>query len=102
MRERGALPRDGDQLRLRLFESVPWDGRDPRGLTRGRNVLFLRQEPPCHEVYSDPAQLEFWPVDGHHRRNAEPILIGAAPLVPESKARRRGRRAGGPAHWLEE
>ncbi len=52
--------RDGDQLELDLFPGVPWQGHAPRALTRVKSGLFLRQEPPSHGVYLDPAQLDFW------------------------------------------
>ncbi len=61
MREARDLPHDGDpaQLELNLFPGEPWGGRSPRALTKGSNALFLRPEPPSHEVgYADPDQLE--------------------------------------------
>ncbi len=57
---------DSDQLEFDLWRGVPWGGRPPRYLTRGFSALFLRQEPPCHEVELDPLQLEMWPIEGCH------------------------------------
>ncbi len=91
MRPKWRLPPDGDQLRLDLFKGVPWDGRRPRGLTRVQIELSLRQEPPRHEVYMDPAQLEVWPgsVRPSRRKKAPTGSVGGArSLLPLKKGRR--------------
>lgn len=42
-----------NDLRLR----IPWEGRCPRGLTKGSKLLFLRQEPPKSvSEFVDPEQ----------------------------------------------
>ncbi len=74
---------DGDQLELDLFPGEPWSGLSPRVLTRGNKLLYLRPEPPGHEVACDPAQLELWPIHrpsrkkGHYRRTSvmAPLLL---------------------------
>ena len=46
---RYGTPHVGDQLELALDDQrvrIPWEGRSPRGLTRGFGALFLRQAPP--------------------------------------------------------
>ncbi len=91
MKEASDLLRDGDQLRLDLFRSVPWDGLSPRGLTRGSLGLFSRQKPPRHEVFFDPEQLELWPVEGHTEVRAAPGSPGAVPLGGRVRGPRRGR-----------
>ncbi len=91
MRQHGALPRDGEQYCLRLFEGVPWEGRSPRGLTRGRFALFSSQSAPPHEVFFDREQLEFWPVDGNKEIHTVPLSRGAVPLGMSSRRVRRVR-----------
>ena len=77
-----ALLRDGDQLLLELdWGREPWQGRSPRLLTKAGLALFSRQKPPCHEVFFDPEQLEFWPVDGATLREGPPPIRVGAPLV---------------------
>ncbi len=84
MKVSGEHLRDGDQLRLDLFHDVPWDGRSPRGLTRVGLGLYLRPEPPSHEVYFDPEQLEIWPVDRPPREKSLPTVVcGGASLLLE-------------------
>ncbi len=92
---RDTRPSDGEQLRLDLFAGKPWDGRDPRGLTRIQIELSLRREPGGREVEVDPLQLEMWPVSvkaamREPRRPAvgAPLLL---PLGPFSKKSRTGR-----------
>ena len=81
------------QFELDLFPRVPWDGRSPRGLTRGWNVLPLRQEPLGHEVEADPAQLAMCPVAsrplGKKMRRSE---RGASLLLRCRRGTRRGLR----------
>ena len=87
------VPRDGDQLRLDLFQGEPWDGRSPRYLTRARNALFLRQKPPPHEVRTtDPLQYDLWPAErGEMKRNAPSGHVrDGAPLLFARKRPRRG------------
>jgi len=82
MRRQSGLLRDGDQLRLDLYRGTPWDGISPRGLTRSRKVLFLRQEPPCHEVYKDILQIEMWPEGVATQKQTRPRYAGAPLLLP--------------------
>jgi len=97
-RSRGGYkpPCDGDQLRLDLFRGVPWDGQSLRGLTKVSNVLYLRREPPGHEVEPDPLQLELWPVAGRARYKKATAQRAGAPLLVEPHRRdapgRRRRR----------
>ena len=63
MRMSGEHHPDSDQLELGLFPGEPWGGRSARVLTRGFKWLYLRPEPPRHEVYKDPEQLELWQVE---------------------------------------
>ena len=76
-------PPDGDQLKLGLWRDQPWDGLSPRALTRGYSFLFLRQKPPRHEVFFDPEQLEFWPVDRATQMEEPPPFLAGAPLLLE-------------------
>ncbi len=80
MKVSGEYLRDGDQFRLQLFPGVPWDGQSPRALTRGGLALFLRPEPPSHEVFFDPEQLELWPVE-RPPMNKGPFVYEGAPLL---------------------
>jgi len=52
----------GDQLNLRLdWSGIPWDGRSPRGLTRGSKALFLRREPQEDDCFFvDPNQCDLF------------------------------------------
>jgi len=76
-------PRVGEQYVLDLFKGVPWDGRSPRVLTRGRSALFLRREPPSHAVYVDPEQLDFWRRRSQAtQRKKPPPTVGAPSLLP--------------------
>ena len=93
MRKLSIIPRDGDQLELDLFPGVPWNGRSPRALTRCRNGLYLRPEPPGHEVFFDPEQLELWQADRPHRKRGPRRRAAGAPLLVDLKRTRRGRRA---------
>ncbi len=84
---------DGDQFELDLFVGEPWGGHSPRGLTRARSGLFLRQEPPGHEVEADPAQLVLWPGSVRPSCEKKPQqAAGASSLLPLI-ARRVFRRA---------
>ncbi len=67
---------DSDQLELALFPTEPWGGRSPRVLTKGWKPLYLRPEPPGHEVFFDREQLELWPDNRPHRKKS---LRSAAP-----------------------
>ncbi len=77
-----AFPCDGDQLILPLFKGEPWDGMAPRALTKVASGLYLRPEPPGHEVFFDPEQLEFWPADRAAKREGPPEYQGAPLLKP--------------------
>ena len=85
-------PHDGE-LELDLFAGEPWRGRSPRGLTRVRISLFLRREPPSHEVYLDPAQLDFWRRGSKAttKKNAPGKQPGAPSLLPLRNRSRRDR-----------
>ena len=75
------LPPDGDQLVLALdWGSEPWEGRSPRGLTKGFIPLFLRQAPPKKRERRRecPEQLALFE-GGKGRRGFSP----AAPLLLE-------------------
>ncbi len=59
-------------------ESLPWGGRSPRGLTKARKGLFLRQEPPKSvSEFADPDQIEMFA-----QRQIRPLYEGPAPLLP--------------------
>ncbi len=77
---------------LWLWPDEPWNGQSPRVLTAARNPLFLRQEPPRHEVDPDPLQLEIWPlpVKATLKKKAAPKQ-GAASLLLPLKAGRKSR-----------
>ncbi len=82
--------RDGDQLRLQLFDGEPWNGVSPRVLTRSAKALFLRQKPPRHEVFFDPEQLELWPVHRAAQIEELPRISGGASLLLEPFSPRGG------------
>jgi len=81
---------DSDQYELDLFPGVPWSGRSPRGLTRAGKGLFLRPEPPSHEVDVDPLQLELWSEAVRPRKSKEPPIqrTGASLLLPLKEPKR--------------
>ena len=69
-------------LQLDLFEdveSLPWNGRSPRSLTRGSSALFLRREPQKDErFFVDPEQYDLWATGKKARRESSrraPLLI---------------------------
>ncbi len=84
--------RDGEQLKLDLFKGVPWGGVSPRGLTRVRILLSLRQEPLGREVVADPMQLELWPEakKAAIQKGWDPTGPAPSTLLP-LKGRRRSR-----------
>ncbi len=84
--------RDGDQLELDLFPGVPWNGHSPRGLTKGRMVLYSKRERQGHEVDVDPMQLSLWAVSVRPPRDKRPRQAAGAPLLLPLK---KGRRYGG-------
>ncbi len=91
MGESRAFLRDGDQFDLDLFPGVPWNGRSPRGLTRVGIGLFLRPEPPRHELMDerDPRQFDLWRRMGHTEKKASRGTSRGAPsLLPLKKGRR--------------
>ncbi len=68
------------QFELDLFPGIPWQGRSPRVLTKGRKSLSLRREPLFHEVNLDSMQLElFGSPNGYTERG--PFRIGRAPSL---------------------
>jgi len=71
------------QLELGLWKDLPWAGKSPRALTRGYSFLFLRPEPPRHEVFFDPEQLELWPIDLATKREEPPGFSRGASLLLE-------------------
>jgi len=88
---------DGDQFELDLYPGEPWNGRSPRVLTRVGEGLFLRPEPPRHEVIHvcDPNQLDLWREKGHTAKKAPRRGSRGAPsLLPlkETRGRRGSRR----------
>ncbi len=83
--------RDGDQLSLDLFPGVPWDGCSPRALTQARTALFLRPEPPRHEVHMDSRQYEMWPVSVRPPRGKRPPQTAGASLLLGTLRSRRER-----------
>ncbi len=87
---RGFL-REGDQFVLDLFPGEPWGGRSPRWLTRVGSGLFLRQEPPRHEVDPDPSQLSLRLVAGRPQGRQGPRQDEGAPSLLPLGARRRRR-----------
>ncbi len=86
--------RDGEQFELELFPGVPWNGCDPRGLTKVGLGLFLRQEPPGHEVdFRDPDQLELWPPQVATRNKSGRRKAPAAPSLLSLGIGRMPRRS---------
>ena len=73
---------EGEQLQLELYPGVPWAGRSPRALTVARKALFLRPEPPSHEVFFDLEQLEFWQIEPAAKREGPRRYVGAPLLLP--------------------
>ncbi len=73
--------RDSDQLSLGLDDhrvSVPWEGRNIRGLTRGaRLVIFKTRVVKEHARYRDPLQLDLFA-----RATTGPRECGAPLLLP--------------------
>jgi len=73
----------GSQLELILCMpelSVPWEGRSPRELTRGHDILiFRRKAGKSVSEFVDPDQLELWP---ELTEKAPSILEGAPSLLP--------------------
>ena len=79
------MSRDSDQLDLwpdwvERIRRSPWEGRQPRGLTKVALGLYLRREP--QKSVRDllwPAQLELFP---EAIRTEPPLYEGAPPLEP--------------------
>ncbi len=64
------------------IDRVPWAGRSPRELTRGRKFLFSRREPQKSvSDFVDTAQLELWPPTEKALR----FVYRGAPLLQEVK-----------------
>ena len=88
---------DSDQYELDLFPELPWNGRSPRGLTKAVSVLFLRPEPPGHEVEADPMQLDFFHSQRRAtKRNRAPGKQPGAPLLLPLKPGKMSRARSGP------
>ncbi len=90
--DRKAFTFDGSQFELDLFPGCPWDGRSVRGLTRVGKGLFLRQEPPGHEVERDLTQLSLWPAAGRPHGYQGPDPADGAPLLVGVNRNRVARR----------
>lgn len=66
------------QLDLGLNDArvkIPWDGRDPRALTRGAKLLYLRREPGGVSPPPDPRQLEMFIRHQARRYLGAPLLL---------------------------
>ncbi len=64
-------------------KAVPWEGRSPRDLTKGKKLLFLRQEPQKDDRYFvDPSQYDLFraAIKGRPRYGGAPSLL---PLAKE-------------------
>ncbi len=88
-----SFPLNSEQLELDLFPGIPWNGRSPRGLTRPHYSVFLRPEPPRHEVkMHDPAQIVLSLAEAATLKK-KPLqrLAAGAPLLIGVKKTRRGR-----------
>jgi len=78
------------QLDLFGFElpgvpAAPWGGRSPRGLTRGANLIILRQEPQKDDRNRfDPNQYDLFraAIPGRSRYGGAPSLL---PLPQEER-----------------
>ncbi len=74
-----------EQLTLRLFEGEPWDGRSPRGLTRGHlGVIFNPRGEKEHErIRADLNQLWLGLPKEHPEKRAHwAPSVGAPLLIP--------------------
>jgi len=61
------------------LDALPWQGRAPRDLTRGRMSLFLRREPQKDDrFFVDPGQFEH-----ELAGNEGPPVYRGAPLLQE-------------------
>ena len=72
------------------LDGLPWQGRSPRGLTRGSEVLFLRREPQKDDrFFVDPFQMDLFhaAITGPPRYEGAPSLL---PLPGRSRAFSRG------------
>jgi len=70
------------QLQLDLWQveldALPWQGRNPRGLTKSQKVLFLRPEPQkADRFFVDPFQYDMFPeaMKGSHQYGGAPLLL---------------------------
>ncbi len=62
------------------LDALPWRGKSPRGLTRGRKLLFFRREPQKSErFFVDPEQYELFPAA--KRRPLGETHLGAPLLI---------------------
>ena len=84
MRSEGRVFHGGEQLELDLFPGVPWDGRSPRGLTRGRSGIIFEPGGGGRELNSiDPRQYEMWPSHPRARQKSHRRSAPMAPLLVE-------------------
>jgi len=76
---RQVVPPDSDQLELALDDVrvlIPWQGRNPRGLTKARMSLYLSQEAQkSMREFVDPEQGDLF-------KRPSPLYEGAVPLLP--------------------
>ncbi len=88
--------RVGEQLTLGLYKGVPWDGRSPRVLTRGRLGLIFKTRvvPPRGFPEMDPRQLSLWPEEPT-LKEGPPRYVGAPLLMPLPPNKSRMALVGG-------
>ena len=72
-----------EQLSLELLDrriNVPWEGRSPRGLTRGANLVILKAQAASRMTeakFGD--QIEMWPTE---QKPAPHVWGGGPSLLP--------------------
>jgi len=75
------VPSDQRQLDLwqEELDALPWQGRSPRALTRGAQLLFFRREPQEDDrFFADADQVDMWPPG----KKAPRFYRGAPLLLP--------------------
>ncbi len=74
----------GDQLELGLFVNEPWEGKSPRGLTRGHlGIIFNprgEKKDACGRL--QPSQLLLWPAKKDPELRLERGSFTAETLLP--------------------